>query len=279
MTKPGTSPAPDWLVERVALDEVPAASKARLAEADDQLAARVAALRDDNVRELSAHPAGPAVALIAERVVAGRARRNRARRTRGVLLAVTSMAAFVLVAGVVIRRDAGVPGGGTRVAAIDEGTRVKGQLRLVAFRQVGDAAERLDDDALVRAGDVIQLRYNAGGQRYGLIASLDGAGAVTLHYPADEGAPPEATAVPSGTVALPHAYQLDDAPGFERFLFVTADAPIDVQASLAAVRELASHRDAADAELELPPGMHQASLRLKKPTDAPTPNEPSRGSP
>jgi hypothetical protein len=98
-----------------------------------------------------------------------------------------------------------------------------------------------------------------------LIASIDGAGAVTLHYPLHDDAPPEATAVSADTTALPRSYQLDDAPAFERFFFITANAPIDVQASLAVIRDLAQRPDSATGSLELPKGFHQMSLRLRKP--------------
>src|SRR5262249_37353819 len=134
-----------------------------------------------------------------------------------------------------------------------------------AFRQVGDDVEQLEDDAQVKAGDVIQLRYNAGGRRYGVIASIDGAGGVTLHFPAAEGAPPHATAGPADTTSLPHAYALDDAPRFERFIFITSNKPIDVGKSMAAVRALAQRDDSSDAKLALPKGLHQTSLRLLKP--------------
>jgi hypothetical protein len=147
----------------------------------------------------------------------------------------------------------------------DEGTRVKGVPRLAAFRQVGDQAQRLEPDVVVHAGDLLQLRYDAGGQGYGMIASLDGAGVVTLHFPSSEDAPPEATAVATKTTTLPNAYALDDAPGFERFFFITANEPIDVRHSLDALRALARRADSADAALELPVGLRQWSLRLRKP--------------
>src|SRR5262249_33647444 len=134
-----------------------------------------------------------------------------------------------------------------------------------AFRQNGDDVEQLEPDAVVHAGDVIQLRYNAGGKHYGVIASIDGAGGVTLHFPAAAGAPPEATAVPAATTSLPHASALDDAPGFGRFFCTTSNKPIDVAKSLAAVRAVAGRDDSADAKLALPRGLHQASLRLLKP--------------
>jgi hypothetical protein len=143
-------------------------------------------------------------------------------------------------------------------------TRIKGAARLLVFRQAGDRVEQLDEDALARAGDLLQLRYSAGGRSHGVIASIDGAGAVTLHHPAREDAPPEATALAGATTALPHAYALDDAPGFERFFFLTADAPIDVPQSLAALRALAQRPDSATAAPELPAGVRPWSLRLRK---------------
>jgi hypothetical protein len=277
MTKP-TAGVPDWLAERVALDEVPAACAGRVERADPgELAAQVAALRADDARERAAYPAGPAVAQLLARAGEQR-RRTRAARMRGAFAMTAGVAAVVIVAGLALGRGPAAEHRGGPASA-DDGTRVKGRARLLAFRQVGAGAEQLDADAVVRAGDVIQLRYNAGGQRYGFIASIDGAGAVTLHFPADAAAPPEATAVAAGTIALPSAYQLDDAPGFERFFFVTAGSPIDVAGSLDALRGFAHRADAADADLALPVGMQQASLRLRKPAPADSPADPSRGTP
>ena len=239
---------PDWLVERAALDEVPTASRARLEQAaPGELTARVNALREDNARELAAYPAGPAIAQIEARL----RRRPRRRRTVAWLAPLVVAAAAVLL--VVMRH--------TPVQE-PETTRVKGTARLLVFKQVGDQAERLDADDVVRAGDVIQVRYNAGGARYGVIASIDGSGGVTLHFPAAEDAP---TDTAPGTRTLPEAFALDDAPRFERFFFVTANEPLDTQATLDALRALARRGDAADAVLDLPSGIHQASLRLRKP--------------
>ncbi|HSN28172.1 MAG TPA: hypothetical protein VLT45_17925 [Kofleriaceae bacterium] len=240
---------PDWLVERAALDEVPSASRARLQQAPPgELTARVAALREANARELAAYPPGPAVAQIEARL---RRRPKRRRTWVAPLVAAAGLAAVLLV----VTRHA--PRG-----AEPETTRVKGAARLLVFKQVGEQAEKLDADAVVRAGDVIQLRYNAGGARYGVIASIDGSGGVTLHFPASEDAPND---VAGGTRTLPEAFALDDAPRFERFFFVTANEPIDTAATLDALRALARRGDAADAVLDLRPGLHQASLRLRKP--------------
>ncbi|MEO8842295.1 MAG: hypothetical protein ABI591_18590 [Kofleriaceae bacterium] len=258
---------PDWLVERAALDEVPPASRDRIATADPtELAATVAALRERDAAELAAHPAGPAIAQIQARIA--RTPKPRARTLRWGLLGLATSAAAVLVvvrlgtnhtAPVAPSHDEGHDG-------TTDGVRVKGPTRLVVFRQVGTQAERLEQDSIAHAGDLLQLRYDTGRHGYGVIASVDGAGVVTLHFPATEDAPPEATALAKKSTVLPHAYALDDAPKFERFFFITANEPIDVQQSLAALRVLAQRTDSADAALDLPAGLDQWSLRLKKPT-------------
>lgn len=258
------TPLPDWLVERAALDEVAPVHRERLDRADpSELAEKIAALRDANAAELANHPADPAVAIIEARVAneaKRRAERRRLRRFIGVL-GVAMTAAAVMIAVNVL---GGHPAEPTRVARTTqyEDTRVKGMPRLLVFRQAGERAERLDADALVHPGEVLQLRYNPGGKAYGLIASVDGAGVVTLHFPASEDAP---TKIARESTALPSAYALDDAPRFERFFFITANEPIDVAETLTALRTLAKRTDSGDASLELPEALHQWSLRLRKP--------------
>lgn len=249
---------PDWLVERVALDEVPSASKTRVDAADaNEVAARVAELRAEDAAELAAYPPGPAIAQIERR-----ARREVASRRRRWMfaggLAVTAAAAAVLWIGV--RRHETEP---EARPVVDLGSeRVKGNTRLLVFRLAGDRVEQLEQDTFVKAGDVLQLRYNAAGKHYGMIASIDGAGAVTLHFPANEDA---RTELQSRTTSLPNAYALDDAPRFERFFFITANEPIDVHANLEVLRELAKSDDAASATPEVATSVYVRSLRLRKP--------------
>ncbi|MEO8706004.1 MAG: ActD-like protein [Kofleriaceae bacterium] len=261
---------PDWLVERVALDEVAPAHRDRVDRADaGELAERVTALREDSAAELARHPAGPAVDQIVVRAAAATKQRSARRRRHIAMIGLATSAAAVLV---VARFATRAPESKAPVVATgsseEEITRAKGSTRLLAFRQIGNQVERLDQDAIVRSGDLIQLRYNAGGERHGVIASVDGAGLVTLHYPASEDA---ATTMPKETTTLPHAYALDDAPRFERFFFLTADEPIDITRSLDTLRAFARRSDCATAALELPAGLHQWSLRLRKPS---TPSSP-----
>lgn len=262
---------PDWLVERAALGEVPDASRARLARAHtDELAARVERLRADDAAELRSHPPGPAVAEILRAVARERAVIRR--RSRPALVA----AAAALVVGLVIigvasgrlgRKNAispdpgGEPAGGDPVV---ETTRVKGAPRLMAFRKQGDRVERLAPGTVVAAGDLLQLRFNGGGRRHGVIASIDGDGVVTLHFPDSEDA---ASDLPAKTTDLPHAYALDDAPRFERFFFLTSDQPIDVAGVLAELRVFAGRSDSDRAPFPLPAQFRQVSLLLHKAED------------
>lgn len=265
------TPIPDWLVERAALDEV-GPHRDRIDRADPrELAEQIAGLRADNAAELASHPAGPAVAQIEARI-AGEQRRRVARRRRWQLgvLGLASAASIVVVVVLIGKRGPITDETVTEAPGELPTERVKGASRLLAFRLVDDGVEQLKEDTLARAGDVIQLRYNAGGKNHGVIASIDGAGAVTLHYPATEDG---STALAPKTTALPHAYALDEAPNFERFFFVTADEPIDVAGCLTTLRALAQRSDGATATPELPAGLRQWSLRLRKPGRPSTPNK------
>lgn len=101
-------------------------------------------------------------------------------------------------------------------------TRIKGgeqEPRLLVFRKLASGAERLQDGALAQSGDLVRLAYRSGGLQYGAILSVDGRGTVTQHLPATG-----AEAVPlAAQDTLDVAYELDDAPRWERFYLVAAD--------------------------------------------------------
>jgi len=147
--------------------------------------------------------------------------------------------------------------------ALLETTRPKGlEPRLLIHRQREDAPEPLADSARARQGDVLQLSYVSAGRRYGAVLSIDGRGAVTLHAPETSTGPLE---LKGGTVSLASAYELDDAPAFERFFFVTSEEPFDVNAVLESARALARDSGAARREpLPLPGSLSQTSVILDK---------------
>ncbi|GHT72942.1 hypothetical protein FACS1894124_0480 [Spirochaetia bacterium] len=101
----------------------------------------------------------------------------------------------------------------------------------------------LSDQTLVSAGSTVQLVYTvkrrpqAAAERYGVIFSIDGRGAVSLHYPYTR----EGTTrlVEGKQTPLEEAYTLDDAPDYEIFFFVVADTPLDAGAVLRTAESLA----------------------------------------
>lgn len=139
------------------------------------------------------------------------------------------------------------------------GDRLKGATpHLLALVVRGARAERLADGAVVAPGDAVQLAYAAAGMTHGVIVSVDGRGEVTLHWPESPREP--ARLEPASQVVLPHAFQLDDAPGFERFILVAAREPVDV------ARVMEAARAAPAGPLDLPRAWVQSSLRLRKAT-------------
>lgn len=72
----------------------------------------------------------------------------------------------------------------------------------------------------VAAGDVIQLAYTAVDYRYGLIISVDGLGNISRHFPeqGDQAAP----LLNKPQSSLNYSFELDDAPGFEQFIFIAS---------------------------------------------------------
>ncbi len=145
------------------------------------------------------------------------------------------------------------------------GERSKGlHPRVVIFRQLAHSAEELSQGASVQAHDLLQLGYVAGGRGFGTLLSIDGRGVVTLHTPRLPNAKP-VLKEENGTQLLERAYELDDAPDFERFFFITSERAFDVQQVLSAAESLA--RDPARAmraPLVLGPNIEQSSVLLQK---------------
>lgn len=239
---------PAWLLERLAQGELPeeraAAIRARLGEAETE--ARVEELRAADSAFLERFPPRPMGAAIRARLEEKSVRSHR-RPLR--LAAFASLGAAALVALFV----------GVLPEPAPE-IRAKGLApAILVHRSQGGAIEKLSDGARARAGDLVQLSYLAAGKRYGVILSIDGSGVVSLHHPLEGGwAAPLSS---EGAVALPHAYELDAAPAFERFFFLAADEPFPVREVLEAAK-----RAAPDARrLEVDAGIVQASFLLRKP--------------
>jgi hypothetical protein len=149
-------------------------------------------------------------------------------------------------------------------------TQVKGiptvdlsKTQLLVYRKILDRVEILSDGQHARAGDLLQLAYVSTEDSYGMILSIDGRGAVTLHLPESQKA---SAKLESGKqFLLPNAIELDDAPEFERFFFLTSSSPIDVNGVLQEAQNLARNPEQVKRQnIDLPESFNQYSVLILK---------------
>lgn len=273
-------PVPDILVELLALgeldDDEAAQVRAQLVAEDDP---RLDAIAKSDAEILERYP----VQVIAPRlqpagpgsvVELSSARSRRTRWTRLIVggLAAAAAVAIVWVLGEGQELSPSDRDGPDEVAVAGSGApadlggakepwqvRHKGIARLIVHKQGGK--DPLRAGATVAAGELLQLSYATGPEGHGVIVSLDGSGIATQHWPSTVDGP---TSLSPGLVQLDHAYELDDAPGFERFFFVTSNAAIDPGVVLQAARALGETAAPAESDLSLPEGMSQVSFMLRK---------------
>ena len=278
---------PAWLLERAAQGELAPSQvdelRARLSAEGRSLEAELAALATSNVEIHSQVDKDGTMSEIRRR--AARAVETPSqRRSLNFWIAPLALAGSLGIGLLLLRPGHGVspsprhagptveaqPGGAEPEEQIEfKGTEPSVSPRLWVYRHRTAAEnqqpERLSDGARATRGDLLQLAYAAGRDgRYGVLLSIDGAGRVTQHLP-EPGASAAAALRAPNEIHLPSAYELDDAPGFERFLFITATQPFPVTAALDAARALARQgQSARTAPLPLPADFHQTSVLLQK---------------
>lgn len=266
---------PDLLLERLALGEL---GPAQALSVRERLAAepggteRLQALQNSDAEILGLYPPRPMAAAIAERARHATPKRPTLPVWLQTLVPAVAVAALAFVvlrqpepASVPQETAAASPLAPAAVPDLSGGQeRAKGLAAFLRIYRKGPAGpEVLGAGGAVRPGDQLQVAYVAAGQKYGVIVSWDGAGAVTLHSPAGPGQ--AAVLEPREEQRLPESYVLDNAPGFERFALVTADQPIGVDTVLAAARQLAADPARRQSDpLVLPAGMQQFTLLLHK---------------
>jgi hypothetical protein len=97
----------------------------------------------------------------------------------------------------------------------------------------------LADQTALQEGNTVQLAYMApaGTEHYGVIFSIDGRSAVTMHYPYRKG---QSSLLVSGKrTFLNEAYTLDDAPDYEVFVMVVSEKPLDADMVLRKAQHIA----------------------------------------
>ena len=243
--------------------------------ADEGLAARIAAIRASNEEILSAYPPETMAGRIDARRIEAKpieAKRmdqaNRqmpkagASRKSTFIWALPAAAALAIGIGLVFAVGSG------RFAAQSglESTRMKGgSPHLLVYRKAASGAELLADGAQAKKKDLLQIGYYAGSEGYGAIFSIDGRGTLTFHLP--EG--PASGSAPSidtiGESLLASAYELDDAPYYERFFFVFSAKPFALSEVEAVASALAADpRSAQTAAPSFPPGLAWTSFIIIK---------------
>ena len=240
---------PDFLVEQLHLGELDAQTAAEVraalgAEADPRLADLAA--QDAMIQ--AQYPAQ----MVVPRILASVPQAGR--RWPLVLPALLAAAAGVWLAA----RPAQTPAPSARSIESVDTVRAKGPLRpVLQVMRAGEAPTPVTADEQLSAGDRVQLRFQPRGALHAVIVSVDGRGATTLHVP---DAVDASTALPAGAQRLTvgHAYELDDAPQFERFFLITADAPLDPDALLTAAAE------AGMGDLTPPPDARVEAFTLRK---------------
>ncbi|MDC7227510.1 MAG: hypothetical protein PQJ61_12165 [Spirochaetales bacterium] len=179
--------------------------------------------------------------------------------------AIAAAAVLVLVLGFSLNNKPATESGNF-VAASEtlSSERIKGlKPSLKIYRRTGDSAEILANRDAANEKDLLQIEYIAGSFKYGVIFSIDGRGTVTLHFPTYSGVAAELDN--NGAILLPYAYELDDAPGFERFFFITGGSEFDVDEVLDAAYELASDKRSARREfLDISDSYYQTTILLRK---------------
>lgn len=243
---------PELYVEKDALGELPLDLDPAIREhlqADPDRSARLAELRASDEEILAQYPPQETIARIQKRLREtgkGTGRRLALRfALAAVLVLVAAAGVLVLVA---LPEDPG------------ETILVKGDPGLAIHRRTAGAPEPLEPGDRVRAGDLLQISYLPKGAAHGVILSADGRGNVNLHFPPDASLPTRLER--NDRVSLPFSYELDDAPGFERFFFITSAFAIPVDQVVRWAGMLGAD---PGRQLPLPPWLSKREFLLKKP--------------
>ena len=248
---------PDWKLERFLTGDLPESEMDEIRELeakDAMLAQRVRMLREDNKAILNKLPFEALAGKLAGSAgTADEVRTAQVMRTadevrtapRFSFVKFASVAVLVLAIALVAffaQRETVVTGaenGGdvaaangaaqTQVALAEtpSDTRIKGlDARMEVWKKTPTGIVQLQDLDEVREGDEIQLRYAVPEKCFGILFSMDGNGALTLHMGNGE---KSVELAPGKMNSLPFAYKLDDAPYFEKFFFVTSSNEFAVE--------------------------------------------------
>ena len=266
-----TYPVRDWELERYLLGELPNKRMAEIEEKiklDARLMDRLKDLKESNGDILRIYKPENMTPNIERRIIVKKAEKQKAEKphlNRRFVYAIPAVSTALILLFLILFN----PGQDTHFS-LPDGTRIKGTAQidrskphLLIYRKANSEVDLLKDGDAAKAGDLLQIAYGAADENYGVIFSLDGNGTVTLHYP--ESGSDSALLGDQGIVLLSLAYELDEAPNYERFFFVTSKSEIDVHNILEIADKLAQDSERArDGKLNLSDSFCQYSLLLNK---------------
>lgn len=148
------------------------------------------------------------------------------------------------------------------------GERTKGfGPTLSIYRDEGNSYNKLPDSAVVTEGDRLQIGYTAADKKFGVIFSVDGNGVISLHYPTDTLTEQTGSRLEQeGEQLLNTSFELDSAPLFERFYFLTSNDTIDVTGliNLCRMHFINEVNNVSERIDVLPKAINQSTITLKK---------------
>jgi hypothetical protein len=137
---------------------------------------------------------------------------------------------------------------------------VKGGATLKLYAHRGSEVRELKDGELLREGDELRFEVQPGGERFLLIASVDGHGDVEVIHPS--GGATSAPIAPNQRFRLPGSIVLDSAPGPERAFAFLSPTPLPASAVTKALAALAAEGPGALRAAQAVPGVQATQLSI-----------------
>ena len=110
---------------------------------------------------------------------------------------------------------------------------------------------------------MLQLAYANSTFQYGMIFSIDGRGEVTLHFP--KTLTGKTNLSKGKPVYLDFSFELDDAPGFEKFYFIASNDKIDCKKILLDASKFGKNTEnVKSGNLELSNTINQSTFIVNK---------------
>ena len=234
----------------------------------ENIFADLTAIKNSDKALLEKYPAEEVKKAVLEKLQAGKAEYAAPRRYLNIRVIGAVAAALclaVLVPVTVSRNSASSAAGGNGIITEQSEARIKGKGAVLhVYKKTETEPLLLKNGSKVSAGDTIQLSYIASGKKYGAVISVDGNGVVTQHLP-ESGS--DAVALSSeGEIPLDYSYKLDNAPDFERFIFMTSNEPFSFNGVLNAAESLNNKQFGKNADFSvlLPEQVSVSTFLLNK---------------